>query len=247
MNSPAQLTIVLPCLNPGPALRDALQSVWGQQPGAPELVVIDGGSSDGSREWLESQRPRIDTLVSEPDRGIYNAMNKGVAHARGRWVMFLGADDQLASDTAVSDAVDWAERHDARIATGEAVYADGRVYRLASTPRPIARNFAHHQATLYERSLFREQGGFDAALAIAADYDFNLRLWKAGVTFTPIPVRLANCGTRGASDGGAWRVYREEIAVRHRHFAAPRCWTWDAVSVLRFVRKKLVVATHRHD
>jgi len=74
-----------------------------------------------------------------------------------------------------------------------------------------------------------------------ADYDFNLRLWKNHVRFKPVPLRIARCGTRGLSDRGRWQGYREEIRVRHRHFAAWRCWFWDALSVLRFLRKKFIL------
>ena len=95
---------------------------------------------------------------------------------------------------------------------GEAAYDDGRIYRLATRPRPIARNFVHHQATLYRRTVFQEHGGFDATLRIMADYDFNLRLWKSRVRFRSLALRLAICGTGGLSDRGGWLGYREEWA-----------------------------------
>ena len=73
-----------------------------------------------------------------------------------------------------------------------------------------------------------------------ADYEFNVRLWKNRVRFKPIPLRIAACGTGGLSDSGRWRGYREEIAVRHRYFSFGRCLGWDALSVVRFLRKQLL-------
>lgn len=241
MSAPPLLTVVVACRNPGARLPAALESVWAQQPAPPELVVVDGASTDGTREWLEGHRARIATLISEPDRGVYDAMNKGVAAARGDWVLFLGADDRLAGDRVLAEAAHWLGKTSAGVAAGESAYADGRVYQLAMRPRVLARNFIHHQAAFYRRSLFAENGGFDTSLAIMGDYDLNLRLWKNRVAFRPLPLRIATCGTGGLSDAGRWAGYAEEIRVRHRHFPAWRCWPWDAGSVARWLRKRLLV------
>jgi putative colanic acid biosynthesis glycosyltransferase len=235
------ITVIVVCRNPGARLHAALASIWSQQPAPPELVVVDGASTDGTREWLESQRARIATLITEPDRGVYDAMNKGLAAARGDWILFLGADDLLAGDRVLAEAAHWLGKTSAGVAAGEAVYADGRVYALPVKPRVRARNFVHHQAAFYRRSLFAENGGFDASLAIMGDYDLNLRLWRNRVAFRPLPLRIATCGPGGLSDAGRWPGYAEEITVRHRHFPAWKCWAWDAGSVLRWLRKKFLV------
>ena len=233
-------SVIVVCRNPGRRLAATLDSVWQQRGAAAEPIVIDGASNDGTRERLEADRSRFAALVSEPDDGVYAAMNKGIALARGEWVLFLGADDRLAHDTVLADAARNLVDTEAAVTVGEAAYDDGRIYRLATRPRPIARNFVHHQATLYRRTVFQEHGGFDATLRIMADYDFNLRLWKSHVRFRSLALRLAVCGTGGLSDRGGWLGYREEIAVRHRHFPAWQCLGWDAISVLRFVRKRIV-------
>lgn len=214
--------------------------MWQQRDADFELIVIDGASTDGSREWLEAHRARITTFISEPDAGVYDAMNKGVAAARGEWVYFLGADDRLFADTLLHEALGCLRDTTSGVLAGEAVYDDGRVYRLRAHPNPVARNFVHHQAAFYRRSLFQAEGGFDTTLAVMADYELNVRLWKGRVDFLPIPLRIAACGIGGRSDGGGWRGYREEIAVRHRHFSLVHCLLWDALSVVRFLRKQVV-------
>jgi putative colanic acid biosynthesis glycosyltransferase len=234
------------CKNPGPRLATALNSVWEQRGTPPELIVIDGGSTDGTREWLEQHRPRVACLVSGPDQGIYAAMNRGLAAARGDWVLFLGADDRLASEIVLAEVAVQLGQTAGSIVVGEIAYEDGRVYHLASSPRPLARNFVHHQGAFYRRSLFAENGEFDASLRVMADYDFNLRLWKKHVRFKPFALCVARCGAGGVSDRGAWRGYREEIRVRHRHFSAWRCWGWDLLTVLRWLRKKIVVSFSPH-
>lgn len=240
------LSVIVVCKNPGPRLRAALASVWTQREIELELIVIDGGSSDGSREWLESERPRLASFVSEPDGGIYDAMNKGVQLARGEWLLFLGADDRLVDEAVLHHAFKSIQAMDASVAVGEAAYEDGRIYRLGAPVRPLARNFVHHQGSFYRRALFATHGGFDRSLAIMGDYDFNLRLWKTGVAFKAIPSRIAACGIAGSSDAGSWRGYAEEIKVRHRHFSAWRCVFWDGISLVRYVRKKIVRSFARH-
>lgn len=227
------------CRNPGPRLHTALASVWTQQGLVPELVVIDGASTDGTREWLEGQRPRITALVSEPDGGIYEAMNKAVARASGDWLLFLGADDTLADPTVLGRVAPVLAKSAADIVAGEARFDDGRRYPAASPAGAIRRNFLHHQATFYRRRLLAGQP-FDATLRIMADYDLNLRLLRSGAGLETHPLLVAECASGGASDSGAWAVYREEIAVRHRHFPIWRCALWDAGSVVRYLRKQLV-------
>ncbi len=238
--SPPLLSVIIVCRNPGPRLRDTLASLWTQQPANFEIVIVDGASTDGTREWLESQRTRLGAFVSEPDSGVYAAMNKGVARARGDWVLFLGADDRLASGDVLARTSVILTVTESDVLVGEAIYSDGRIYRFATAGRAIRRNFVHHQATFYRRSLLTGDGKFDETLRIMGDYDLNLRLLKQDTPFAPLAIRVAACSSGGLSDSGAWNGYREEIAARHRYFPAWRCWLWDLGSVVRYLRKKIV-------
>ena len=247
MSAPAPLiSVILVCRNPGPRLQAALASVWAQRGAEFEVVVIDGASTDGTGEWLNTQRARLGVTVSEPDGGVYEAMNKGVAHATGEWILFLGADDRLASSDVLRRAAVTLRETAAGVGVGEARFDDGRSYALAPTPAPVRRNFVHHQAAFYRRRLFAEHGGFDEKLKLQADYDFNLQIFLAGVRFAALPVHIADCGSGGLSDAGQWANYREEVAVRHRHFPAWRCGLWDLGSVVRYLRKKIVRSGKSH-
>lgn len=242
------ISVIVVCKNPGARLRTALESVWTQSGAVAELIVIDGGSTDGSREWLETQRARLATLVSEPDGGIYDAMNKGVAAARGKWIFFLGADDRLANQDVLPTVARTLAQSDAGVLVGEARFDDGRIYAYAGASAAVRRNLIHHQAAFYRRDLFTRRGGFDTRLRIQADYDHNLRLLRAGEAIAPMPLRISECAAGGMSDSGRWANYSEEITVRHRHFPAWHCWLWDVLSVVRYLRKKIVrQLPKRHD
>jgi glycosyltransferase involved in cell wall biosynthesis len=234
------LSVIIVCRNPGPRLPAALASVWDQPPADCETIVVDGASTDGTGAWLDTHRGRLGRLISEPDGGIYDAMNKGLAVARGEWILFLGADDRL-QDNVLSQIIPALQQATAEVVVGEIAYDDGRVYRLGAARTAVRRNFVHHQAAFYRRALFATHGQFRTTLRIMADYDFNLRLVWAGVRFQDSPFRVATCGSGGRSDRGDWFGYREEIAVRHAHFPAWRCWVWDLFAVLRYLRKRSVL------
>jgi glycosyltransferase involved in cell wall biosynthesis len=239
------ISVIVVCRNPGSGLHTTLDSLWCQSH-PPELIVIDGASNDGTREWLEARRRRLAMLISEPDRGIYEAMNKGVAGSTSDWVFFLGADDRLAAPSVLAEVHTHLASTDAAVAVGEARFDDGRLYPFAGTDAAIRRNFVHHQAAFYRRSLFDRHGGFDPTLRIQADYEYNLRLLHAGEVFTRLPIRVSECTSGGLSDSGRWANYCEEIIVRHRHFPSAHCLPWDALAMIRYLRKKLVTAHPRH-
>ena len=239
------ISVLIVCKNPGPRLAATLASVWEQRDFTPEIIVIDGASTDGTVAWLERHRARLTHFASTPDFGVYDAMNRAVAVARGEWLLFLGADDRLATPEVLALAAVLLADTSAEVAAGEAAYTDGRLYSFKPRAHPIARNFVHHQAAFYRRSLFAAHGAFDQSCSFQADYDFNLRLLRARARFAPLPLSLATCGVGGLSDAGHWRNYREEISIRHRYFSLARCLPWDVLSLVRYLRKKFVRRSRR--
>lgn len=226
------ISVVIVCKDPGPRLKDALASVWAQHISPlPEIIVVDGGSEDGSRVWLVSQRARFASLIMEPDKGIYDAMNKGLAAAHGEWVFFLGADDKFFHDAVLNRTQTALKQTTAGVAVSEIAYEDGRVCSLAAKPNPLDRNFARHQGIFYRRTLFAEYGTFDPSLKFAGDYDFNLRLWNKKVAFTALPLRTTVCGVGGLTTSSKLAARQEEIKVRHRHLPAWKCVFADLGSI----------------
>lgn len=162
---------------------------------ATEVVVVDGGSRDGTAEWLsrltsEGAIPWL-TVVSESDSGIAEAWNRGVRRARGRWIVFLGADDHISDVAAWRAAIErlgslppecGVAAFPVRMVTpGGTIVADESP-RLGSGGRLFpAVNTIPHQGAFHRRGLWEAHGDFDASFAIAADYEFLLRLWSAAV------------------------------------------------------------------
>lgn len=242
MPAPAPLiSLIIVCRNPGDRLAGALNSIWGQaNPPRFEIIVIDGASTDGTAEWLAARADKLSHWASAPDDGIYDAMNRGITHATGQWLYFLGADDQLASSQVLREISAQLSTTNHAIVSGRAQFDDGRIYRYTDSKAAIQRNFLHHQATFYHRRLFAQYGPFDTRFAIQADYDFNLRLRQGDEPIGASPALIALCESGGISDAGNWRNYREEILVRRRHFPLFRTLPWDIGSFVRYLRKTIL-------
>lgn len=186
---PPRITIVVASFNRARTLQRCIDSVARQTYASRELIVIDGGSTDGSVEILRADRGKVDRWLSEPDRGIYHAWNKGVGLARGDWIGFLGADDYLHDPRVL-------ERMSAHLAavppTQRLVYgrvivvdADGAEIAQLGMPWAMARGgFMRGTACLptpgvmFHRGLFQEHGLFEESFRVAGDYEFLLRELK---------------------------------------------------------------------
>lgn len=194
------VSVITVCRNAAPTLEACLGSVAEQTWPAIEHIVIDGASTDGTPAILERWRSRLAVLVSEPDAGLYDAMNKGVALARGAFVLFLNADDFLCGPGAVSDAMGEISRQpDGDVYYGSIeVRMDRRRVRHVPPPPEMAAQAMilgclPHQATFARRAVFERTGHFDLRWRRHADYD-----WWIKVLSDPA-IRLRNIHTVVAS------------------------------------------------
>lgn len=184
-----KLSVVTICRNDREGLSRTLESTFERQPGFSdwEQVVVDGASTDGSADLLLRWKndPRMGFCVSEPDSGIYNAMNKGLSRARGDYLLFLNAGDCLLPD--VLEKV-FAEEVDADVIYGDMFVArrNGRP-RLVRYPAEVAVTPAYflfgslpHQASFIARNLFERFGGYSEELKIGSDSKFFLDCARSG-------------------------------------------------------------------
>jgi glycosyltransferase involved in cell wall biosynthesis len=216
------LSVITICRNPGRAIERTCAAL-AEQTQPCEWVVIDGASTDGTPERLRALPRPPDVLVSEPDQGIADAFNKGLARASGEAVLFLNAGDALVGPQALSDlAAAWDRGRHAWITAGAEVRREdgGLLYtRLPpADPRRLLRPVCRivHPATLCDTALLRAAGGFDATFRNSMDYELWLRLYARGQLPQISPVVVARFFVGGASSDLRRRL-AEDRRARARH------------------------------
>jgi glycosyltransferase involved in cell wall biosynthesis len=171
------------CYNAASTINSALQSVKSQKNVDIELIVIDGGSSDGTANIVRDFGDPIKYFVSEQDNGIYDAMNKGAARATGDVLAFLNADDFYADETVLSlvEAQFLSTQSTVVAGTVEQIDQLGQIKRLIRASNYPKNGFRWgfmlpHPSTFVKLSLFHEIGKFTTQYRIAGDFDFFIRL-----------------------------------------------------------------------
>jgi glycosyltransferase involved in cell wall biosynthesis len=206
-------------------LARTISSVRAQTHGL-QWVVIDGASTDGSQELIRTALAPGDLFVSEPDRGISDAFNKGIAQATGDAVIFLNAGDEFAAPDSLARLVAAWDRPRHRWIAGaaEIVATDGTplfVRGFAQTPRDplsLVRTNCQivHQTVLAERQLFSDFGLYDERWKVAMDYDLWVRWLVRGVVPQLVPVPVCRFH-RGGVSGDPLRNHREWQRIRVEH------------------------------
>jgi glycosyltransferase involved in cell wall biosynthesis len=213
------ISVVTAVRNRRAIVAQALDSVLSQSHPEIDPIVVDGASTDGTTEVLESYRNRLSVLVSEPDTGIYDALNKGLRLARGDVVGFLHADDLMAHGDVLSRI--GAAFEDPRV---DAVYGDLVYVRQDDTSKivrywkagnyqagALSRGWMPPHPTFYaRREAYQRLGSFDTRYRIAADYDLMLRFLSAdGFRVRYIPDVLVRMRTGGISNGSLRSIVRK--------------------------------------
>jgi len=156
-NLSTKITIITVCYNCRSDLELTVKSVLSQSFRDKEYVIVDGGSTDGSLEMLNNYKDKISVLISEPDQGVYDAMNKGVKVAKGEWIICLNAGDTFASASTLSDVfkAEIPECKSVIYSNFVLNYPNG-VQTLRTTSREDGE--IHHQNIIYRRSLHHQYG-----------------------------------------------------------------------------------------
>lgn len=219
-----QFSIVTPTFNVAHSLEATLRSVQSQTGVTHEHIIVDGGSTDGTLDLLQ-QHGSVD-WVSEPDQGIYDALNKGIRRARGEWLHFLGADDALAAPDVLQGVAAAIQPGD-RVVYGDVVSeVFGGRYGGAWDQRRILDTNICHQAIFFHREVFETVGDFDLRYPWLSDWDHNLKwLFHPDLPSRHIDLVVAEFGHTGISslnrDDAFYRDRRYNY-LRYGHQALPR-------------------------
>ena len=245
------ISVITVCYDAAATIDAALRSVTEQRYPNIEFIVVDGGSTDGTLAIVGRYAERIAKLVSEPDDGIYDAMNKGIALSTGDVLYFLNADDSLVDERVLEDVAQaFAEDEDRLLIYGNVVYEGappGVVYGPASRfasfdVREFLRKPFCHQAVFARRSLFSTRHNFDTRYRYVADYDWYIKVFKRHPRgLHAIDRDIAHYFYQGRSTTDGSNTRREKRAVWYRHLVSPALLWYDfRYMLLRGWKKKLL-------
>lgn len=209
-----KFSIITVCYNSAQTIEDTLRSVAAQTAAHIEHIIVDGGSKDGTLAIVERYRQSLAQVISEPDHGIYDAMNKGVRAATGEVIGFLNADDVYAHANVLADV-----GHLMKQECLDALFGDVEFFR-PENPTLAVRRYSSarfrpgriswgwmpaHPALFLRREVFQRVGPFRTDYRIAGDFEFIARAFlRQPLRYRHLPEVLVRMRTGGVSTGG-WR------------------------------------------
>ena len=191
------VSVITVVLNGHKYLEQTIQSVLNQTYDNVEYIIIDGGSTDGTLDIIRKYEHAVDYWVSEPDKGLYDAMNKAIMLSAGKFLYFLGADDSLFN---VLDKISDALTDDFKICYGNVRKRNNTIYDGKFNLYKIFKRNICQQALFYPRNVLIFKGNFNVRYDTAADYELNLRCWAdKKIVFEYWPLLIADYGDGGVS------------------------------------------------
>lgn len=208
-----KVSIVTVCYNSAATIRDTIESVLAQDYSDIEYIIVDGASKDNTLSIVNEYRDRIETVISEPDKGIYDAMNKGIKAATGDVVGILNSDDFYESTDALSSVVKaFGEYEKAEMIFGDLVFVKPtdltKVTRFYSLPNYAGWKLRFgwmppHPATFIKKAVYDRFGLYKTNFKIAADYELFVRLLMVQkIAFQHVDKVLIRMRSGGASTSG---------------------------------------------
>ena len=219
-----KFSIVTAVLNDAEHIAETMSSVLdGNADCEVEYIVIDGGSTDGTKEIIAARAAELGFFVSEPDSGIYEAMNKGIAHAAGDVVGIINSGDRYLPGAlkSVERALD-GKCDDHHILWGDVEYERGGRVRGFRPEKRYVGAFAPHPSMFVPLAYYRRYGAYDPDFKLLGDYEFMYKaVNKTGVDPVYLPEVLAFYRAGGLSDRRIFACLRDELRVKLRYGASP--------------------------
>ncbi|KAB7732818.1 glycosyltransferase [Rudanella paleaurantiibacter] len=220
-----RISVITIAMNARDDLVRSIMSVREQTGVAYEHIVIDGGSTDGSVEWLRQDNHPCVRWISEPDKGIYDAMNKGIDRVRGEWIYFLSGGDRVLP--GVFERVGPLLMPNLDVLVGNIRQTDGGRFMGTFSEAMLVSNLIHHQAAFYNRRLF-DSFRYDTSLRAISDYELNLMLYLEKKNVKVVDMDMGLCDMNGISSG-LWRSLTESHQIRAKHMGQAQASLYSVV------------------
>jgi len=220
--NPLKISIITVCYNSVRTIEQTIQSVIHQSYNNIEYIIIDGGSTDGTLDIIRKYESKIAYWISEPDQGIYDAMNKGIQVATGDVIGIINSDDWYMPDI-FPKIVNCFQQNDISVLYGNiwAYYEKYNLYRKFTSPGSLDNlrcyMMIHHPSVFVRRIMYEMYGRFECRYQVTADYDFLLRLYEHRVRFFYLQEDIAVFRMGGISNISGWRtmIDQRNVALEH--------------------------------
>lgn len=216
-----KITVITLSMNSAATIRDTIESVLAQDHPDIEYIVVDGASTDGTLDIVRSYGNRISKVVSEPDRGMYDSANKGLALATGDVVGYLNSDDWYAAPDVLSTFARSFARGDVDVVHADLDFVDprdtARITRRFRSREFVPGDFRAgwhpaHPTFYVKREILRDIGGFDEQYRIASDVDLMMRVLEVRrARSVHIPRVMVMMREGGLSNGSFRRIWRANV------------------------------------
>ena len=228
-----KVSVVTICFNCESVIEKTIRSVVNQTYKRLEYVVIDGASKDKTMGVINRYRDKIDYISSEPDNGIYDAMNKGVLACTGDYIIFMNAGDCFYNETVLERFIPQISK-DTVIAHGDIMSLHNKI-KYISKPIPLymmgTKMVVKHQAT-FTRSDYHKEHLFDVSYRSSGDYNFFYKAYfHDAVKFQYVPLCVANYDISGTSNVNFRRSYRENLRI----WGKENDWLFRLKQELKFI------------
>lgn len=214
------ISVITVCYNCKNDIEPTILSVINQTYNTIEFIIIDGGSTDGTLEIIKKYRDKINVLVSEPDNGIYDAMNKGLKLATGKWGIFLNSGDSFAEKDTLLKVYEYIiDRKDEDfvfiVGSTKRIYEKNKYF--ISTPHffcsPSKGMGFSHQSVFFKVSLHKAMP-FSEEFKLMGDLDFFCNCYNQGYNYIQVPITISNFVTGGISR----QKWKTNVTERYRIF-----------------------------
>jgi len=243
-----KISVITVCYNSSETIGDTLRSVGLQSHKELEHIIIDGGSADNTLEVVAAEGKHVANVVSEKDKGIYDAMNKGISLATGDIVGFINADDSYPSPDVISRVAEAFEKSNADCVYGDLFYVQqhdiSRVVRYwkscAFKPGLFEKGWCPPHPTFFvRRTVYQRMGGFDLSYNIAADVELMARfLAVRQCSSFYIPEVLVHMRMGGTTNRSLGNIFRQNLEIRHALLRNGLHFSW-----IQFVWSKVLSRT----
>jgi glycosyltransferase involved in cell wall biosynthesis len=243
-----KITIITATYNAGAVLENLIQSIVPQKKETIEFIIIDGNSKDNTLDIVRKYESNIDFWISEPDKGIYDAWNKGIKVANGDWIMFIGADDELLPNS-LSIYINYLKQNlnsnelDLLSSKRKMIDQQGKEIRIVGEkwiwPQCLKGMMISHPGAMHNKRLFNTYGIYDISYRIAGDYELLLRA-KDMIKADFIDEITIVVSEGGISDSFAAIKEHYRAVTQHQPGSKLSLFLIDSITTLKYFTKSFL-------